>query len=637
MADSAPLHVAAKALGLGLFLFIGLAPQWIVSAAPEPEDTLFSHFVDQRTVPQGAFVHTELTSHDLGRSFALLVGVDTYPGLAVEHRRLTAAARDLFELAHYLRHHEFFDEVVVLQNDDVTEDNLKYFLQVYYPERLQQHPRSRFLFTYSGHGFRQGERCYLLQSGAESLTDKAHAVSADVLMARYRDVIGPAFRSLALINGCHLEGGSSREGTAARWTREDPGHHIITAEGSMDAAWQSDLVGPGSRFYETLLDGIFGIEDHPSTADTNGDGLVDINELKTFLRRSVRFEGQPDFEPRSAALSRSGDRGGFFFFEGRRQIVTGTLQEDFRGRPVVQRFGQPLPAERTLELEAFYRDEAIQEAAGCRQGNARDCRRLGVSYQYGYGVDIDFERAAGLYRQACEEGHAKGCSYLGSMFYEGKGVKKDLEKDIHYSRLGCDGGALHGCNHLAFAYLKGNGTPKNLKRAAELTTASCDAGSSWGCTLLGLLYRDGQGVDKDLPRAATLFSKACDGGYVIACRGLAFMYMRGHGITEDLRRSAGLFHAACKTDAESCNELGNLYWNGRGVEQDRAQALEFFVRACNDGDLTGCNNVGIAYETGGSVPKSLTKALQIFRQNCEAGSKPSCNHLERLTAKNKQR
>ncbi len=76
----------------------------------------------------------------------------------------------------YLEKEEFFDEIVVLWDEDMTPANLSYFLREYFPTRLRASPKSRFLFAYSGHGFQDGDQSYVLMNKATSFSDKAHAI-----------------------------------------------------------------------------------------------------------------------------------------------------------------------------------------------------------------------------------------------------------------------------------------------------------------------------------------------------------------------------------------------------------------------------------------------------------------------------
>src|SRR6185437_10522278 len=113
--------------------------------------------IDQRGVVEKLLNSLGIAQKPVGRSFALIAGVTQYPSLANPlDRTLNEAAWDIDHLVQYLKTEEFFDEIVVLKDADVTSDNLNYFLLSHFPEQLGKAPHSRFLFAYSGHGYAIG-------------------------------------------------------------------------------------------------------------------------------------------------------------------------------------------------------------------------------------------------------------------------------------------------------------------------------------------------------------------------------------------------------------------------------------------------------------------------------------------------
>jgi hypothetical protein len=79
-----------------------------------------------------------------------------------------------------------------------------------------------------------------------------------------------------------------------------------------------------------------------------------------------------------------------------------------------------------------------------------------------------------------------------------------------------------------------------------------------------------------------------------------------------------------------CFDLGVHYANGTGVAQDNAQAVAFYRKACNGGELSACNNLGIKYEKGSGVSADPTQAAALYRKSCDGGDKDGCTNLKRL-------
>ena len=112
------------------------------ASIPEQYRQKFVKYVDRRSITEKVLNLVGLTSQDVGRSFALIAGVSKYPNMPDPEKEMPAAAADIEALQNYLRTEEFFDEIVVLKDGDVTEDNLKYFLEDYFPDRLRSSPKS---------------------------------------------------------------------------------------------------------------------------------------------------------------------------------------------------------------------------------------------------------------------------------------------------------------------------------------------------------------------------------------------------------------------------------------------------------------------------------------------------------------
>jgi hypothetical protein len=104
----------------------------------------------------------------------------------------------------YLKNQEFFGEIVVLRDQDVTMENFGYFLQNYFPDRLRQSPHSRFLFAHSGHGMAEGSKenptGYLLKNTNAQLPGQQNGISMSVLRVYVDQVIDAGYQTLILIN-----------------------------------------------------------------------------------------------------------------------------------------------------------------------------------------------------------------------------------------------------------------------------------------------------------------------------------------------------------------------------------------------------------------------------------------------------
>ena len=117
----------------------------------------------------------------------------------------------------------------------------------------------------------------------------------------------------------------------------------------------------------------------------------------------------------------------------------------------------------------------------CAGGSSDRCRRLGVNYEFGHGVDVDGVQATGLYEKACLMNNADGCLAAGRMYEFHHGVAKDDPKAVSFYTRACDLGYDAGCVNLAIMIENGRGTPKEPAKAAALFARACDKGSSLAC------------------------------------------------------------------------------------------------------------------------------------------------------------
>lgn len=61
-------------------------------------------------------------------------------------------------------------------------------------------------------------------------------------------------------------------------------------------------------------------------------------------------------------------------------------------------------------------------------GHVEATYNLGICYHYGYGVEVDLERAFGMYLEAANAGYGKGMELVGRFYNRGICVGKNREK-----------------------------------------------------------------------------------------------------------------------------------------------------------------------------------------------------------------
>jgi Caspase domain len=296
---------------------------------PQEYRRLFARYVDSRSLPEKALNLVGLTGQDVGRSFALIAGVTRYPNMPQAERELKPSEADLRQLAAYLRDQEFFDEIVVLRDADMKYETLRYFLEVYFPERLQKSPKSRFLFAYSGHGITEGNAGYLLTSSARNMQDKGSSINLNIVRDLVDSTVEAGHQVLVLINACYSGAFLRRPFGPTRYVPKNPGAHAITAGGAKELTWHDPRLGEGSVFFEKLLAGLGGQADSsPVNPDgSRGDGIITVDELAAYLKQEIRISSDEHQNPMDGDISKNGSMGGFFFLNRQRQVSKGYVKD----------------------------------------------------------------------------------------------------------------------------------------------------------------------------------------------------------------------------------------------------------------------------------------------------------------------
>ena len=103
----------------------------------------------------------------------------------------------------------------------------------------------------------------------------------------------------------------------------------------------------------------------------------------------------------------------------------------------------------------------------CSQGDSFGQFLLGYCYYWGFGVDIDWKRAAELSTLSAEQGNAWGQYRLGECYYGGWGVSQDYKRAVELFTLSAEQGNAEGQHRLGWCYYHGGGVTKNRDLARQ--------------------------------------------------------------------------------------------------------------------------------------------------------------------------
>jgi len=263
------------------------------------------------------------------------------------------------------------------------------------------------------------------------------------------------------------------------------------------------------------------------------------------------------------------------------------------------------------------------------------CLNLGTLYEKGCGVEQDYKEAAKLYRKAAELGNDLAMFKLGYFYDNGYGVSPDGNESISwYQKAACKGDCTSMFN-LALIYQFGrNGIKQNYLKAAEWYRKAADLGDVASMINLGQFYDNGSGVAQNYLEAAKWYRKAADLGNADAMNNLGVLYDNGDGVEQNYLEAFKYFNRAAglgNTDA-MCN-LGLAYAQGNGVGQDYEEAVKWYRKAASIGNPVAMCRLGNHLEYGEGVEQDLQEALKWYKQSFNNGYSEAKNKISKLSSR----
>jgi len=168
--------------------------------------------------------------------------------------------------------------------------------------------------------------------------------------------------------------------------------------------------------------------------------------------------------------------------------------------------------------------------------------RSKMSGPYNDGLSLykkgDYESAFKLLKPLADNLHNMAMFYIGVMYEYGKGVEMDYDKAIKYYRDPAHQGVPEAQFNLGRLFL-GNavGVDKDVKTAFRWIERSANQGMAQAQYDLALMYHYGEGVAVDAKKAFELFKKSAEQGYADAKNNLSVFYERGIGVDKNAEKA----------------------------------------------------------------------------------------------------
>jgi uncharacterized protein len=133
---------------------------------------------------------------------------------------------------------------------------------------------------------------------------------------------------------------------------------------------------------------------------------------------------------------------------------------------------------------------------------------LGLQYEEGKVLPLDYSRAALWYKKGAEQGDKASQLFLGVLYSDGRGVPQDYAQAAAWFQKAAEQGDMEAQSNLGGLYLAGRGVPQDYKEAEKWIEKAANQGSAVAVYNLGRMYALGEGVQQNNPAAYLLFDIA---------------------------------------------------------------------------------------------------------------------------------
>ena len=235
---------------------------------------------------------------------------------------------------------------------------------------------------------------------------------------------------------------------------------------------------------------------------------------------------------------------------------------------------------RETDIDPQRKDEILQlYQKGIDEGSPLGKYGMALLYQFGWGVELDSEKARSLFIEAADAGCDFGFIGLGTLYYDGQGVQKDDAKALEYFEKAFESSdpiaRMDAQAYIASVYEKSEELKDNEK-ALQYYTEAAQAGSISAIRSLSNAYLNGTIVEQDNAKACEWFEKEISHGSWYNY-GIAFLY--GYNGEPDYPKALENFQREIKEGKGApyaMLAIGYMTTNGLGVESDQQKAVEWY-------------------------------------------------------------
>jgi TPR repeat protein len=282
-------------------------------------------------------------------------------------------------------------------------------------------------------------------------------------------------------------------------------------------------------------------------------------------------------------------------------------------------------------VEVDYSEAMIWLLKAANQGHASAKNDIGYLYMKGYGVDVDLIKARDLFLEAIEENNLDAVYNLGYMYgyiYSHKELEHGpiIAKKLYLSAAQQG----HAVSQVEMGYY--NFSEVSFTIAMEWFVRAADQDDGEAMSWIGYLYEGGLGVEKDLKEAMRWYLESAKHGHIDSYDKIESICRRNSRTDEcNFAEAIGLFLETADRQASRIQTIiGYLYESGRGVPGDPELAIEWYLKAVEQGYSDAACKIANLYHFGKCIPKDLPKGIEWYLRALDHGYKPAGSQLSYL-------
>ena len=277
------------------------------------------------------------------------------------------------------------------------------------------------------------------------------------------------------------------------------------------------------------------------------------------------------------------------------------------------------------EVDANGVEQALAAAnRALAKGSVKAFNLLYIIHSEGYGIPVDYEKAADYLRRGAEAGESGALINYAVSLYEGSAViKRDVESACPLIMQALKDENVQGliAHQAGLVRIRGEcGFKADPESGMVMVEMAAKRGVRGAERDMGMLYDQGLGVESDPDEALEWFEKAALHGDGYSQWQMGMAHVKGEAREKDSSKAVEYFRQSAESgNANGMNSLAVMYASGDGVVQDYAKAMALYEQSGEAGNPHAYRGLAVMYLTGEGVEVDAVRANEMYRKAVELG------------------